>query len=570
MASDFVSTVKMAREQALLGKYDEALVYMDGVVALLLQRMKQESNQLVQDQWQRLKDSIVAETQTIKDIVQEQRSFKEPPRPKSASRLRTASSESEEPSDELGVRGAGFGEPSRHRRMSGAAPNLGGGERRQSRGFAPAPAPAPGRRSMGRAPSEEPTAWERRMPGYGDVDKPQTGGREDGGPRHNIPRKPPIPKFGRQPSAPPKTGTPQKARGPAPPRGGEDASPPPSGNPHDEEPAERPKFSDGDPALIEAIEHEILDKGPKTKWEDIAGLRDAKQLLLESVLLPRRFPNFFQGLRRPWRGVLLFGPPGTGKTLLAKAVATECESTFFNVHTSTLASKWHGESERLVRTLFNMARFYAPSTVFIDEIDCLGLTRGGSGENEVSRRVKAELLVQMDGACDDSKQVTVLAATNNPWDLDDALRRRLEKRIYIPLPSADSRLELLKISLKGVQIAPDINLEELAARMEGYSGADITNVRARAQKEGGECEDGHVRMVSPAAFLFVCRDAAMMFMRQKLRQLSDTQMRNISEDEFNRPVSKEDFDISLGNVSPSVSPKDLERYQKWFQEYGSA
>merc|ERR1711879_1067816 len=289
-----------------------------------------------------------------------------------------------------------------------------------------------------------------------------------------------------------------------------------------------------------SLERDCVDRCPQVSWTAIAGLEQAKSLLEEAVVLPLVMPEYFQGIRRPWKGVLMFGPPGTGKTMLAKAVATQCETSFFNVSASTIASKYRGDSEKQVRILFEMARFYAPTTIFFDEIDALGSKRGEASEHEASRRVKAELLVQMDGVTsaapsDDSadpdaqpaapKQVMVLAATNRPWDLDEALRRRLEKRIYIPLPGPEGRNQLFEINLEDVKRANDVNLKELVRRSEGYSGADVTSV---------------------------CREAAMMGLRrrmQKARQegLSIAKMQ-VLKDEVDVPVTQTDFLEALKNV----------------------
>lgn len=129
------------------------------------------------------------------------------------------------------------------------------------------------------------------------------------------------------------------------------------------------------------------------RFKDIVGLPEAKRLLKEAVLMPLKYPFFFNGLLEPWKGILLFGPPGTGKTLLAKAVATECRTTFFNISLATLISKWLGESEKMMRVLFDLARYYSPSTIFLDEIDSIMTARDGGETHEATRRVKTELLI---------------------------------------------------------------------------------------------------------------------------------------------------------------------------------
>ena len=323
-----------------------------------------------------------------------------------------------------------------------------------------------------------------------------------------------------------------------------------------------------DSELIEMLEREVVDSNPHVQFNDIAELKNAKGALMEAAILPLMKPEFFKGIRRPWKGILLYGPPGTGKTMLAKALATQNRTTFFNVHSSSFASKWRGESEKLVRILFEMAQFYAPTTIFIDEVDSLCSKRGEGGEGNDSRRVKTEILVRMDGLNSDNnteenegdknnnkkgdeppknKIVTVVGATNRPWDLDDALRRRFEKRIYIPLPNVDGRRQLFELNLKKVAVDNNVDYDKLIKATDGYSGADIANV---------------------------CREAALMPLRKALKANKGREIEDLVDDrnfrtEIEKAIGMEDLNAAIENISKSVSKKDLETYDQWTKEFGS-
>ncbi|GBG75694.1 hypothetical protein CBR_g20319 [Chara braunii] len=224
------------------------------------------------------------------------------------------------------------------------------------------------------------------------------------------------------------------------------------------------------------IRKDIYLENPNVPWDSIVGLDQAKELLVEAVVMPHRYPQFFKGLLAPWKGVLLYGAPGTGKTMLAKAIATECKTTFFNISASTIVSKWRGDSEKLVRVLFDLARYHAPSTIFLDEVDALLSQRGdGPTEHESSRRMKTELLIQMDGLAQSPQLVFLLAATNMPWELDFAVIRRLEKRILVPLPGLNERKVMVKrmlLPFMGAELLPKAE-EMIAVATDGYSGSDI-------------------------------------------------------------------------------------------------
>ncbi|XP_070539815.1 fidgetin-like protein 1 [Ptychodera flava] len=293
-----------------------------------------------------------------------------------------------------------------------------------------------------------------------------------------------------------------------------------------------------DPKMIELITNEIMDHGAPITWDDIAGLEFAKTTIKEIVIWPMLRPDIFTGLRGPPKGLLLFGPPGTGKTLIGKCIASQAGATFFSISASSLTSKWVGEGEKMVRAMFAVARCHQPAVIFIDEIDSL-LTQRVDGEHESSRRIKTEFLVQLDGAGTDSgDRILVVGATNRPQEIDEAARRRLVKRLYIPLPEFAARQQIIVNLL--TQQSYSLSEEEImkiCENTDGYSGADMANL---------------------------CREAAL----GPIRSIQVTDIQHISADQV-RPIVYEDFEEALTNVRPSVSQKDLEIYLEWNKMYGS-
>ena len=322
------------------------------------------------------------------------------------------------------------------------------------------------------------------------------------------------------------------------------------------------------------LESAVLMDKPNVKWEDVAGLETAKEALKEAVIMPIKFPHLFQGHIKPWKGILLYGPPGTGKSYLAKAVATEADATFFSVSSSDLVSKWLGESEKLVRNLFEMARERKPSIIFIDEVDSLCSSRegggGGSGGDSTSR-IKTEFLVQMQGVGKDQDGVLVLGATNIPWALDSAIRRRFERRVYIPLPSADARAQIFR--LNAGKVLRKREFKELASRTEGYSGADISvivrdammqpirsvqtathfkRVRGPSPKDPSVEVDDLLTPCSPGD-----RDAVEMRWTQ------------VPGDKLLPPAVRfNDFLKSIDTTRPSVNQEDVQRQKDWTEDFG--
>nr|XP_042706626.1 katanin p60 ATPase-containing subunit A-like 2 isoform X7 [Chrysemys picta bellii] len=265
--------------------------------------------------------------------------------------------------------------------------------------------------------------------------------------------------------------------------------------------------------LATVISRDIYLHNPNIKWDDIIGLDAAKRLVKEAVVYPIRYPQLFTGILSPWKGLLLYGPPGTGKTLLAKAVATECNTTFFNISASTIVSKWRGDSEKLVRVLFELARYHAPSTIFLDELESVMSQRG-----------------------------------NHPGELDYAMLRRLEKRILVDLPNKEARQAMIQHWLPpvsnsgGVELRTELEYSLLGQETEGYSGSDVK---------------------------LVCKEAAMRPVRKIFSALENHQPGSSNLPELRLDtVTTADFLDVIAHTKPSA--KNLsQKYIAWQRDFES-
>ena len=295
------------------------------------------------------------------------------------------------------------------------------------------------------------------------------------------------------------------------------------------------------------IKENLMQRNKETlpSWEDIGGLEETKNTIKESIVLAyARKPDRVE--IEGWRNILLFGPPGTGKTLLAAATAKGLDAAFFNVKAGQVLSKYYGESPKIVNALFDVAREEAPSVIFFDELDSIALSRGAEID-EVTRRVLSSLLTELDGLSGGKKGefVLFLASTNTPWDIDDAVISRFEKRIYVPLPDEYARRGILRIQLakKGFEFD---DYDWLVEKTEGYSGRDIKVL----------CKEGVYNMVRE--------------LNPDVADVADEGLEEIKKYEIKtRRLTKKDFEHALERMKPATTEEMVRRYEEWNERFGA-
>ncbi len=277
----------------------------------------------------------------------------------------------------------------------------------------------------------------------------------------------------------------------------------------------------------------MVAEKPGLRFDDIAGLEEVKEQIRLKMIYPFLHPEKAKKYKvRSGGGILLYGPPGTGKTMIAKAIAGELEATFFAIAPSEILNKWVGESEKNIRKLFDTARRSERAIIFLDEVEALTPPRRSSESGGVMQRVVPQILNELDGF--DRKEghtLLFLGATNEPWNIDPAMMRpgRLDEKIYLGLPDEPARRKILELNMKEIPVSEDVDLDSVAHRLEGYSGADIA---------------------------YLCRKVAETVFEKSIGT------------EHEPPIGKEDFEQVLAKFKPSVSRVDIDRYRS-FQAEGS-
>ncbi|CAN1254149.1 Uncharacterized AAA domain-containing protein C24B10.10c [Linum perenne] len=299
-------------------------------------------------------------------------------------------------------------------------------------------------------------------------------------------------------------------------------------------------------------------------FADIGSLEETKESLQELVMLPLRRPDLFKGgLLKPCRGILLFGPPGTGKTMLAKAIAREAGASFINVSMSTITSKWFGEDEKNVRALFTLASKVSPTIIFVDEVDSMLGQRTRVGEHEAMRKIKNEFMTHWDGlATKQGERILVLAATNRPFDLDEAIIRRFERRIMVGLPSVENREMILKTLLSKEKVDERLDFKEVATLTDGFSGSDLKNL----------CTTAAYRPVRELIQQERKRDMVKFNMQEKKKKAAEAQGGAETGERVVtlRALNMEDFRLAKNQVAASLAAEGsiMSELKQWNDQYG--
>ncbi|XVE57977.1 hypothetical protein DITRI_Ditri04bG0132600 [Diplodiscus trichospermus] len=301
-------------------------------------------------------------------------------------------------------------------------------------------------------------------------------------------------------------------------------------------------------------------------FADIGALDETKESLQELVMLPLRRPDLFKGgLLKPCKGILLFGPPGTGKTMLAKAIAREAGASFINVSMSTITSKWFGEDEKNVRALFTLAAKVSPTIIFVDEVDSMLGQRTRVGEHEAMRKIKNEFMTHWDGLLTKpGERILVLAATNRPFDLDEAIIRRFERRIMVGLPGAENREKILRTLLSREKVEEGLNFTELASMTEGYTGSDLKNL----------CTTAAYRPVRELIQQERLKDLERKQRAAEGQNPEDASSKDGAEEEERiitlRPLNMEDFRQAKNQVAASFASEGagMNELKQWNDLYG--